>query len=310
MDISYLLLLQDLRNHVPAFWTTFFQQLSHFSVSYLFLVPLFIYWAVDKRRGLFTLASFHLSIALDMLIKLTACVYRPWVKDLRLVPVQKSWGYSFPSGHAAIATPVYGSLAAFFWRRKSMKWVAVLCILCILLTAFSRNFLGVHTPQDVGVGMAVGGFSLWVMGKIFADLEKHPERENYFLAGTIIAAVAALVYVTFKAYPIDYLDGKILVDPAKGIQDGYEYLGALIAFCAARYTERRWIGFKVTGWTLKGVVLCIIGLALMGLMMVCLPHPLKALCGAWWGRFWLAWALVWFGIALWPLVLKLACAKK
>ena len=46
------------------------------------------------------------------LLKVAACVYRPWIRDPRVVPNEKALaeatGYSFPSGHSMNAAAVYG----------------------------------------------------------------------------------------------------------------------------------------------------------------------------------------------------------
>ena len=74
MDISYLLWLQDFRTATHDLFTPFMQGISAFSVSYLLLIPAFLYWCWDKKRGLFTQAAFCLSVAIASVIKLTACV--------------------------------------------------------------------------------------------------------------------------------------------------------------------------------------------------------------------------------------------
>ena len=61
-------------------------------------------------------------------------------------------GYSFPSGHTMSGTSTYGTTIAM--QRKKRKGAAVFCGVMIALTGFSRNFLGVHTPQDVVVGFS------------------------------------------------------------------------------------------------------------------------------------------------------------
>ena len=50
------------------------------------------------------------------------------------------------------------------WSWK--KIVSVFLILCVLITGFSRNYLGVHTPQDVCVGLLESALALIVMMKI------------------------------------------------------------------------------------------------------------------------------------------------
>lgn len=91
------------------------------------------------------------------LIKNIACVYRPWKQDARLQIAPEAaataTGYSFPSGHATLAASFYGNIAAYL--KKYSKWWILPCVLLTLLTAFARNWLGAHTPQDVLVGMMI-----------------------------------------------------------------------------------------------------------------------------------------------------------
>ena len=45
-------------------------------------------------------------------LKVTACVYRPWIRDARIVPdsaaLAEATGYSFPSGHSMNGASLYG----------------------------------------------------------------------------------------------------------------------------------------------------------------------------------------------------------
>jgi len=45
------------------------------------------------------------------------------------------------------------NIAAYL--KKYSKWWILPCVLLTLLTAFARNWLGAHTPQDVLVGMMI-----------------------------------------------------------------------------------------------------------------------------------------------------------
>ncbi|MBR0450512.1 MAG: hypothetical protein IJI78_00850 [Oscillospiraceae bacterium] len=54
------------------------EMISLFAVTYLVIVPALVYWCVDKRSGLYSLASYGLGVAINAVVKLTACVYRPW----------------------------------------------------------------------------------------------------------------------------------------------------------------------------------------------------------------------------------------
>lgn len=288
------------------------QGISSFSVSYLILLPAFLYWCWDKRRGLLTMASFCLSVAVTSVIKLTACVYRPWIKDPRIIPAVKSLpsSYSFPSGHTAMGTPMYLGSALIFWQKKQTKIIAIFCVIMALLNGFSRNYLGVHTPQDVGVGFLLSLGSLYVVWQAGAYFQKHPEKENRWLLGISIASVVALIYLLYKPYPLDYVDGKLVVNPHKMLKSAFEGTGVLIGFCVARYIEKTWIRFKETGLNLKGILWGITGLIALFLFLTYANAPFKSLFGAQWGRF--AWSatLMLYIVALYPLVLKWVFTQK
>ena len=308
MDTSYLLLLQELRNGVNDAGTSFFVSLSAFSVTYLFLIPAFVYWCISKRNGLYIFASAYLCITLSAVIKLVACVYRPWVRDPRIIPagnsLTRATGYSLPSGHVTTGTPIYGGLAVSFWNNRLTRWLSVLCITVLLVTAFSRNYLGVHTPQDVLVGLFLGAGCLWGISYIFQDIKRNPRHENYFLAGGVLLGICALTFVINKSYPMDYINGKLLVDPQQMMNDAYKDICYLIAFCVARYVEKRWIHFTHTGWNTKGIVACILGLIPAGLIIAFAGPWCVQLWGAHWGRALFAFVIVFYIIVGYPLVLK------
>lgn len=162
IDIEYLLLLQNFRNATNNILTPFMEWISLFAVTRLIIIPVFVYWVVDKKKGLYTLAAYYLACGFNAVVKLTACIYRPWIRDARVLPagdaIRTATGYSFPSGHTVTAGPIYGGLAVS--GRKRVPWLSVICLIALFLTAFSRNYLGVHTPQDVAVALLESALAL------------------------------------------------------------------------------------------------------------------------------------------------------
>ncbi len=312
MDIDYLLILQDFRNAIDNGLTPFMEMISLFAVTYLMLVPVFLYWCVDKRSGLYTLTSLYVCRAVNATVKLSVCAYRPWIRDERVLPAGDSkttaTGYSFPSGHTSMAVPVYGGLAVSAW--KKMRWVSVLCVICLLLTGFSRNYLGVHTPQDVLVAMAEGVLVLWGVAALMKYLDRHPEREDWFLAGGIVFGIAALIFVTNKVYPRDLKeDGTLLVDPIKMIRDGYSDIGGLIAFCVGRFIEKTWIRYR-PALTVRTLAAGMAGVVLGFFMIETIKTPLTLFLGDHWGSFTRTAVLALYYVAGWPLVLKMVARRE
>ena len=142
MDIEYLLFLQRFRESINDSLTPFMEGISLFAVTYLIMIPVFVYWVVSKRKGLYTLVSYYLCCGFNAIVKLTVCAYRPWIRDARVHPagdaITTATGYSFPSGHTVTAGPIYGGLAVVSWSWK--KFVSVILGIFLLLTAFSRNY--------------------------------------------------------------------------------------------------------------------------------------------------------------------------
>ena len=306
MDIDYLLLLQNWRNSTGNALTPFFENLSLFAVTYLIMIPVYIYWAIDKRSGLYTLASYYMCCGFNAVVKLTACIYRPWIRDARVLPagdaITTATGYSFPSGHTVTAGPIYGGLAVSSWNWN--KIIAVLVGSLAIITGFSRNYLGVHTPQDVAVGLTESIFWLIVMNRIFKYLDEHPEKEDRLLLGAFIFGWLALAYITFKPYPMDYVNGQLLVDPNKMMNDGYGDIALIIGFAVARFIERKWVGFEATGLKGRGLVVSLAGLVPLYLMIANLKPILDAALGTHWGHFLYTIITVLYCICLYPAVIK------
>ena len=307
MDIEYLLMLQRFRESINEALTPFMEQISLFAVTYLIMIPVFLYWVIDKRKGLYTLVSYYLCCGINAVVKLTACVYRPWIRDARVLPagdaISTATGYSFPSGHSATAGPIYGGLAVVSWSKR--KLVSSLFVLLLLITGFSRNYLGVHAPQDVAVGLLEGVAALLAAMKLFSYLEKHPEKENLFLILSFVFGWIGIAYITFKPYPMDYVDGTLLVDPQKMMNDGYGEICLLIAFPVARFIEKTWIRFEPAGLKSPRALVGAVGLVPLYLMINYLKDPLDELMGSHWGHFTKTFIIVLYCVALWPLVIRL-----
>ncbi len=163
MDISMLLGLQDFRNGAGGFLAEFLKKMTFLGELNTTLVLFAVlYWCVHKELGTYLMMGWSGNRLLNGLLKVTVCAYRPWIRDARIVPYGDSMttatGYSFPSGHSMNASTVFGGTAL---RKGTPRALRITLFIIVALVAFSRLYLGVHTIQDVLVGVAAG---LLVMG--------------------------------------------------------------------------------------------------------------------------------------------------
>lgn len=265
MDIEYLLLLQNLRSSLGGIFDSFFSFITNIAVDYYaFIIPLIIFWTYNKRKGIISLLSLGVSDLLNAFTKIIFCIYRPWIRDSRIKPLEAALpgatGYSFPSGHATCAGAVYSSLIYNF---KKHKGIVILSVLMIALTMFSRNYVGVHTPQDVFVGLLLGIISTLIAVAIANFVEKNKNGDIIVLIIGIVFAIAVIVFAQVKAYPIDYVDGKIIVDPEVLKVNSFKGPGEFLGILFAWFIERRFIKFDTSGTTYQKVLRCLVGVLLL-----------------------------------------------
>ncbi len=288
MDIQYLLWLQGLRESSPAFVRAFFGFLgSEVAMVVSLLVPCVVYWCLDKASGVYAMLSYAGSSLVNQALKNTVCCYRPWVRDARVHPVpgaQKgATGYSFPSAHSQGSTSM---LFGIGWsQRDRRRWPLVAGLSFAALVMFSRNFLGVHAPQDVLVGCAEGIACVLLVERLLAWVAEDPQRDRLVLAWGIAATLVFLAYTTLKPYPRDYVDGKLLVDPAEMLVDCYKIAGAVLGILGGWFVERRWVGFTTEGVTLRsGALRMLVGALIALVAYVPVGHALMDVVGVYAGQ--------------------------
>ena len=115
------------------------------------------------------------SISLNLILKFLFDRERPIIPHL-----VKSYGLSFPSGHAMISASFYGLLIYLVWvnvKEPFLRWTLVVALaIFILLIGFSRVYLHVHYASDVLAGFAAG--LLWVIVAVYSlqKLERYSRR--------------------------------------------------------------------------------------------------------------------------------------
>ena len=280
MDLDYLIFLQGLRQDWGGEF--FFLLVSALAKSPLTAaIPAILFWCINKNAGIFILFNATCGRVVNELIKGTLCIYRPWIKDAALIPsssaLAKASSFSFPSGHTQFVTAVYGGFAFFY--RKTLPQLIIPCAAIILLVAFSRNFLGMHTPQDVLFAILYSIALFFAAEKIFTWIGRDEERRLMFFVGGMISVAIIFLWLYFKTYPEDILNGAVIVDPIKARADAFDALGFGTAFFLGWFLEQKFINFKTKVAPKIRLRRIIIGFAVLGVIAVAIYPLLKILLG-------------------------------
>ncbi|MBP3633970.1 MAG: phosphatase PAP2 family protein [Oscillospiraceae bacterium] len=253
--MKFLYWLESIRT--PAL-DAFFSVITHLGAELVFMIlAVVLYWCVSKAEGLYLLAVGCLGTTVNQFLKITCRIPRPWVKDPGFTIVEAAradaTGYSFPSGHTQSVTGVFGCLA----RNSSRRWFQWLCIIFIALTAFSRMYLGVHTPLDVGVSLVFGSVLVFALYPLKKRMEQHPAASLWLLAALTAINAAYWCYAAFYPFPAD-------ADPvqlAHGVENAAKLTGALVGMLLGCALEQRFIRFREQAPVLGQILKVVLGLA-------------------------------------------------
>lgn len=269
-QIDCLLWIEHFRSYFGSSLDAFFMSLTRLgemTIPTLFLCV--IYWCFDSMAGAYLFSLNGFCLLFTQFIKMVACVYRPWVLTDRVHPVEAAFktagGYSFPSGHSAGVTSTIGGIAYLVRKHKIL---CTLLVLFVLLVGFSRNYLGVHTPQDVIAGLLIGLICIFAVDWIIKWCEQDKNRYVYLLIHINILIAAMIYYLCTKNYPIDYVNGKLLVNPAKSIYNTFVYFGWVTGLINGVFLCRRFWPFDAKAASKRvRIIRGIIGLILAYVVM-------------------------------------------
>ena len=263
--MQLLYVLEQLRT--PAV-TKALSALTYFGGVYGFMVlSIIVFWCIDKRCGYFMLSLGFLGTVINQFLKILFRIPRPWVLDPSFEPVESAvadaGGFSFPSGHTQNVFATFGGV--FAWTKK--VWLKIVCAVMIVLVAFSRMYLGVHTPLDVGVSVVIGIVLLLVLYPVFRDIDRHPNRFYGFLAVLAVLLAAFLLYSYLWPFPDWMYAEEHVVNLIEARHNASILTGALAALTIAYTLDLRRTRFdtKAVWWVqiLKVVIGLVVTLALI-----------------------------------------------
>lgn len=297
MDILYA--LEKIRT---PFWNGVMSAVTQLGGEVIFIVAaVVVFWCVSKWEGYYLMTIAFCGTVLNQFLKLICRVPRPWVRDPNFTIVEsaraEATGYSFPSGHTQNAIGIFGGMARWGGRR----WVRLGLTVLALIIAFSRMYLGVHTPADVGVSLVLAAALVLGLYPLMRRAQEKPRYMGYVLAAMLVVSGAFVVFVETCGFPAD-MDAENL---ASGIGNAWKMLGAVAGMTLAWLLDRRYIHFETQAVWWVQVIKVAVGMALLLAIKSGLKAPLLALLGheglAGGVRYFL---LVLVAGAVWPLVFR------
>ncbi len=297
MDILYA--LEKIRT---PFWNGVMSAVTQLGGEVIFIVAaVVVFWCVSKWEGYYLMTIAFCGTVLNQFLKLICRVPRPWVRDPNFTIVEsaraEATGYSFPSGHTQNAIGLFGGMARWGGRR----WVRLGLTALALVIAFSRMYLGVHTPADVGVSLVLAAALVLGLYPLMRRAQEKPRYMGYVLAAMLVVSGAFVVFVEAYGFSAD-TDAENL---ASGIGNAWKMLGAVAGMTLAWLLDRRYIHFETQAVWWVQVIKVAVGMALLLAIKSGLKAPLLALLGheglAGGVRYFL---LVLVAGAVWPLIFR------
>lgn len=257
--MDFLWFLSELR--IP-FLEKMMQGLTYFGQEpVLVLLIAIVYWCVNKRLAFRIGLSFCMSGIMVQGLKIIFRIPRPWVLDPAFKPVKSAvkaaTGYSFPSGHTQGATSIYGTM---FSRAKKTTTKVVLAML-IILVAFSRMFLGVHTPKDVISAILISVTMILVVNMLIRPYEEGRQKLPFILIGIILTGAVVLLMYAGYLYKTDVIE-------LRYVKDCFKATGAAIGFVIGLYLEQKYVHFEEEASMKQQIIKILSGILVIALLYV------------------------------------------
>ena len=294
--MEFLYFLEKLRTPIID---EFMLLITQFGEETAFLVAaLIIFWCVDKYIGYYILSVGFLGTLTNQFMKLWFRIPRPWVLDANFTILEQAReaasGYSFPSGHTQSAVGTFGAIA---YTQKN-RWIRVLAIVIAALVPFSRMYIGVHTPLDVGVAALMATTFIAVLKPI--ALDKRARCMPFLLVLMSIVSIAFLAFVECFPFPAD-IDSHNL---ESGIKNAYTMLGALMGLIVVYIVDEKWRKFTTKAVWWSQCLKVVLGLGVVLIVKSGLKTPLNFLFGESVGRAVRYFLIVIVSGILWPMTFK------
>ena len=300
--MEFLKLLENIRTGVGDF---FFATVTHLGEEVFFLaVAILFYWCISKRQGYYILVTGVLGSVINQWLKIICRIPRPWIIDPNFEPVgdavAEATGYSFPSGHTQNIAGTWGCIG----RYNKQRWVKILSVSLILLVAFSRMYLGVHTPLDVCTSLGIAAAIVFLMHFVFRTEESVNKYMFWVMIGSVIFSVAFIVYV-FLLPEGGFTTEADLANLLSAKKNAATLTGCLFGLALVYPLDRFVIKFDTKGRWYAQVIKFVVGVAVVLGIKSGLSKPLVSLFGnEYVARAVRYFLIVAFAGGVWPLTFK------
>ena len=275
--MEFLYLLEKIRIPVMNEFMLLITQLGE-ETAFL-VIALILFWCVDKYKGYFVLCVGFVGTLMNQVLKLIFRIPRPWVLDEKFKILEQAreaaTGYSFPSGHTQSAVGTFGSIA-YVSRKRSVRIIGVVIA---GLVAFSRMYVGVHTPLDVFVSIAIA-LLLIVILKHFV-LDNFSRSFPYVIIFMFALAIGALLFVELYSFPAD-IDAENLYSGKKNV---FTLFGSLSGMLIVYIVDEKWLKFKTKAVWWAQIIKVVAGLGIILLVKTGLKPLLDTLLGEQFGLY-------------------------
>lgn len=268
--MELLKIIEGIRTPVgDAFFTFLAEAINEYV---LIVIALVILWCINKTKGYYVMMLTFLGMLCNQFMKIVFRIPRPWVLDPEFNPVAaakpSATGYSFPSGHTQSMSSMLGGVAMAF-KKKGLR---IFCISMILLTAFSRLYLGVHTLLDVSVAIVISAIMVLALYPTYKN-DKINEKGMWRALGIIVGGSVAFAIFVSTPFPAD-VDAANLASATK---NAWMFLGMSFAVVLTYFVDTKYTHFPIDGVWWAQIIKCVLGTGLVLAVKEVLKAPINTL---------------------------------
>ena len=167
----------------------------------------------------------------------------------------------------------YGGIARYTRR----GWLRVVLVVLTVLIAFSRMYLGVHTPLDVGVSFLIAAVLVLVVYPLMEEADRRPVVLTYTILAMVVCSGAFVGYLYLRGDT-----GAAAEDTANyvsALENGWKLLGATLGMLVSNIADRKHIRFETQAVWWAQLIKLVVGFACLLAIRSGLKAPLIALLG-------------------------------